>query len=330
MTEAPSPTRARRTAVTVVAGAIGVVLLVWQIQKVGLATIRADLAAVGAGFVAILVLSFLRFVVRSVAWTALIRQRVSLVRALAASLAGDALGNITPLSMLVSEPVKAVYLGGPVPTAQALAALTAENFFYSVSIAIYIMLGTAALLLTFSVDPVIRWAGVISLSAMAALLAVAGWLAWQKPAVASSLLARLRIARLRSVISRVRDFEVQTYGSVGQEPAHLTIVVACETAFHLLSFAEAWLTVWLLTGSSLPVESFVLDTFSRVSNIAFRFVPLRLGLDQVGSEQVARAMMMPAGVGVTVSLVRTGRVLLWAIVGMAIFVWRGVGRTRTD
>ena len=255
---------------------------------------------------------------------------MSLVRALAASLAGDALGNITPLSMLVSEPVKAVYLGGPVPTAQALAALTAENFFYSVSIAIYIMLGTAALLLTFSVDPVIRWAGVISLSAMAALLAVAGWLAWQKPAVASSLLARLRIARLRSVISRVRDFEVQTYGSVGQEPAHLTIVVACETAFHLLSFAEAWLTVWLLTGSSLPVESFVLDTFSRVSNIAFRFVPLRLGLDQVGSEQVARAMMMPAGVGVTVSLVRTGRVLLWAIVGMAIFVWRGVGRTRTD
>jgi len=324
MTDAQPSSRARRTAVTLLASAVGVALLVWQMRHVGLATIRDDLAAVGSGFVAILLLSLLRFVVRSAAWTTLIGERVPLMSVLAATIGGDALGNITPLSLLVSEPAKAMYLGGRVSTAQALAALTAENFFYSVSVAIYIVLGTAALLIAFPLDPGLRWAGVIALVGMASVLAVAAWLAWQKPAVASAILARVPFAHLDAVVERVRDFEVRTYGSVGQQSGRLGVVIACETAFHALSFAEAWLTVWLLTGTSSPLEAFVLDTFSRVSNIIFRVVPLRLGVDQFGSEQVALAIGMRPGVGTTLSLVRTGRVLVWAVVGMALLVKRGM------
>ena len=216
MSDARPPARASRRALTAVASVAGLALLVWQIRTVGLDTIRADLAAVGWGFLAILALSLLRFVVRSVAWTTLIGERVPVASALAASIGGDALGNITPLSLLVSEPAKALYVGGRVQTAQALAALAAENFFYSVSVAIYIVLGTAALLLAFPVDATIQWAGVIALGAMAAILAAAAWLAWQKPSVASALLARVPFATLDAVVSRVRDFEVRTYGSVGQ------------------------------------------------------------------------------------------------------------------
>jgi hypothetical protein len=327
MTDARPPARARRLAVTAIASAIGVALLVWQVRKVGLATIRADLAAVGAGFLAILALSLLRFVFRSVAWTTLIGARVPLASTLAASISGDALGNLTgPLSILVGEPAKAIYLGHRVSTARALAALAAENFFYSVSVAIYIVLGTAALLTAFPVDTAIRWAGVMALGGMAVILATAGWLAWQKPSVASAILSRVPFFHLDAVVERVRDFEERTYGSVGQQSGRLGIVVACETAFHLSSFVEAWLTLWLLTGNSSPLEAFVLDTFSRVSNIAFRVVPLRLGLDQLGSEAVALAIGVRAGVGTTLSLVRTGRVLVWAVVGVGLLLRRGWGR----
>jgi len=328
MSDARPPARASRTALAAVASAAGLALLVWQIRTVGLDTIRADLAAVGWGFLAILALSLLRFVVRSVAWTTLIGERVPVTSALAASIGGDALGNITPLSLLVSEPAKALYVGGRVHTAQALAALAAENFFYSVSVAIYIVLGTAALLLAFPVDATIQWAGVIALGAMAAILAAAAWLAWQKPSVASALLARVPFAKLDAVVSRVRDFEVRTYGSVGQQSGRLNVVIACETAFHVLSFTEAWLTLWLLTGSSLPLQAFVLDTFSRVSNIIFRVIPFRLGVDQVGSDLVAQAIGLRAGVGTTMSLVRTGRVLVWAIVGVGLLLRRGIQRRK--
>ena len=121
---------------------------------------------------------------------------------------------------------------------------------------------------------------------------------------------------------------MRTYGSVGQQTGRLGVVVACEAAFHVLSFAESWITLWLLTGASLPLEAFVLDTFSRVSNIVFRVVPLRLGVDQVGSDVVAQAIGLLAGIGTTLSLVRTGRVLVWAVVGMALLLRRGMRRTR--
>jgi hypothetical protein len=324
MDDARPTSRARRTAATAIASAAGIALLVWQVQQVGLTTIREDLAAVGIGFVAILILSLLRFLVRSVAWTTLIGGRVPVTSALAATIGGDALGNITPLSLLVSEPAKALYLGGRMSTADALAALTAENFFYSVSVAIYIVLGTAALLLAYPLEPDLRWAGIIALVGMAVVLGAAGWLAWQKPTVASAMLARVPFAHLDAVVARVRDFELRTYGSVGDHAGRLGIVVLCEGAFHLLSFAESWLTLWLLTGVSSPLEAFVLDTFSRVSNIIFRVVPLRLGVDQLGSEAVARAIALRHGVGTTLSLVRTGRVLVWAVVGLLLLLRRGI------
>jgi len=123
MSDARPPARASRTALAAVASAAGLALLVWQIRTVGLDTIRADLAAVGWGFLAILALSLLRFVVRSIAWTTLIGERVPVTSALAASIGGDALGNITPLSLLVSEPAKALYVGGRVHTALSVTSL---------------------------------------------------------------------------------------------------------------------------------------------------------------------------------------------------------------
>lgn len=326
MSDARPPARATRTALTAVASVAGVALLIWQVRKVGVETIRADLVAVGWGFLAILCLSLLRFVVRAVAWTSLIGAPVPVTSALAASIGGDALGNITPLSLLVSEPAKALYVGGRVPTTQALAALAAENFFYSVSVAIYIVLGTAALLLAFPVDATIQWAGVIALGGMAAILAAAAWLAWQKPSVAGAILSRVPFIKLDAMVARVRDFEMRTYGSVGQQAGRLNVVIACETAFHLLSFTEAWLTLWLLTGVSLPLQAFVLDTFSRISNIIFRLIPFRLGVDQFGSDLVAQAIGLRTGVGTTLSLVRTGRVLVWAIVGVGLLLRRGIKR----
>ena len=133
--------------------------------------------------------------------------------------------------------------------------------------------------------------------------------------------------KLEAVVARVRDFELRTYGLVGEQCGRLSVVVACETAFHLLSFTECWLTLWLLTGSSSPLEAFVLDTFSRVSNIVFRVVPLRLGVDQSLSEFVATAVGLRAGVGTTLSLVRTGRVLVWAVAGVALLLRRGLKRS---
>ena len=313
----------RRALVAVLATLAGAALLIWQIQRTGFDRISAGFAAVTWwGFLAILALSLGRFLARTVAWTTLLPGRVPLGTALAATISGDAIGSLTPLGLVVSEPAKAMYLSGPAGSARALAALAAENFFYSVSVAIYIVLGTAAMLEAFSLPVEIVRAGVIVLVIMAGLLAAAGWMAWQKPTVLSAVLSRLPIRGLDSMVERVRDFEIQMYGSVGRQGGRLGGVIACETSFHVLSFLESWLTLWLLTGQSLPIAAFVLDTFQRVVNIVFRIIPLGLGVTQVGSELVARAIGLPLAAGLTLSLVVVARRLVWAGVGVLLLLGR--------
>jgi len=321
----------RRPVVTAVAAMVGAALLYWQVRHSGIDEIRQGFAAVKlAGFLAVLALSLGRFVARSAAWTSLLGGRVSLVRALAATISGDALGNLTPLSLLVSEPAKAMYLAGPSGSQRALAALAAENFFYSVSVAIYIIIGTAAMLEAFQVPVEVLRAGIVALAFMAVILAAAGWLAWQRPTLASSLVSRLPIPRLRAEIDRVRDFEMETYGSVGGHTGRLGAVVTCEACFHVLSFLESWLILWLITGSSLPVEALVLDTFQRIANIIFRMVPLGLGVTQIGSEAVAQAIGLRPSIGVTASLVVTARKLVWAAVGLVLLTKRGITAPSTQ
>ena len=315
----------RRALVAILATSVGAALLVWQIQRTGLDRISAGFAAVTWwGFLVILALSLGRFLCRAVAWTTLLPVRVPLGTALAATISGDAIGSLTPLGLVVSEPAKAMYLSGPAGSARALAALAAENFFYSVSVAIYVVLGTAAMLEAFSLPAEFVRGGIVALVLMAVILAAAGWAAWQRPALASAVISRLPVRGLDSIVERVRNFEVEMYGSVGREGGRLGGVIACETSFHVLSFLEAWLTLWLITGQSLPIEAFVLDTFQRVVNVVFRIIPLGLGVTQVGSELVGRAIGLPPTVGLLQSLVVTARRLVWAGVGILLLIRKGL------
>jgi hypothetical protein len=315
--------RRRKTLVGLVLSMAGVALLVWRVRSVGVATLLDHLGQIRWGFLAILAVSLGRLTLRSLAWRALIGQPVSPAGTLAATITGDAIGNVTPLSLLVSEPAKAVYLGRGIAPAHAFAALAAENFLYSVSVAIYIILGTAALLTEFEVPSQLQTIGVLALVGMAAILVVAGWMAWQRPAVVSAVLSRLPVPGAAAVVERVREFERRTYGSVGQQPGRVTTVVVLHVFFHLLSFLESWLTIWLLTGASNPLAAFVLDTASRVITVVFRMIPMLAGVDQATSEAVAIAVGLPGTIGLATSLVRFGRVGVWALVGFGLIAVNG-------
>jgi len=68
----------------------------------------------------------------------------------------------------------------------------------------------------------------------------------------------------------------------------------------------------------------VLETVERVITIAFKFVPLRMGVDQAGSGLVAQLLGIGAGVGITIATVRTARNLCWAAAGLALLFKSGL------
>src|SRR5262245_9018425 len=87
----------------------GLLLLVWQLRNKS-GDVVGGFRSVGWWFGAIMGLSLLRFVARTRAWLTFIDAPVPTAPALAATLGGDALGNVTPLGLLASEPAKAIYL----------------------------------------------------------------------------------------------------------------------------------------------------------------------------------------------------------------------------
>ena len=90
--------RRNSPALTALLTLAGIAILAWWIRGVHFAEIAGGLKSVGpAGFAAILALALLRFAVRSLVWTSLMRAsgaRVSFARVVAASIAGDAAGGI--------------------------------------------------------------------------------------------------------------------------------------------------------------------------------------------------------------------------------------------
>jgi hypothetical protein len=302
--------------------AVGLALFAWTVQhlKLDLDKVRAAAAAIGWWFLVILALTVARFALRTAAWLTLAPTPVPFGAAVAATISGDALGNLTPLGVVAGEPAKAMYLRRHGDPGRLLASLLAENFFYSVSVALYVMIASGALLLLFDhLDPSIHLSGVVALSVMAAVLVGAAWLAWQRPAVASSILGRLPVGSVRVFIDRVRLFEQDAYGAAGPGAWRLVIVSACEVGFHLLSLVESWLTFWLLTGVTSIAPALIYDGFNRVVNILFKMIPGHAGFEETGTAILADAIGYAGIDGFLQAMVRKVRMLVFASIGMVLW-----------
>jgi hypothetical protein len=174
----------------------------------------------------------------------------------------------------------------------------------------------------FDIPQEVEWAGTVALVGMAAVLAGAGWLAWQKPAIASRVLSGIGGTRASRWVDKLRTFEVETYGAAGQQGGRLAVVAACEVGFHTFSFAECWLAFYLLTGETSLLPSLVFDGFNRVANIVFKPVPMRLGVEETGTALLAQAILFPAQAGLLLALVRKVRLISWGVVGLGLWALR--------
>lgn len=319
-----------RRVVSLVTTLLGVALLVILLRRVGVGTVAAGVAQVGWGFLAILVISGLRLLARAAAWRlCLDRPDASAVRVrdvFAAGLCAEALGSLTPLGVFASEPAKAAWVRDRIPFGRALAAVAIENVLYSISVAVMIAVGTIALLLSFNLPDALREASELSLGLMIVVLAalvIALWLAGRRLAVFGAMADRLPGAG--SLGTRVRSLEARAHDAVTHTRGRLVPIALLEAGFHAGGVAEAYVTLWLLTGAAPSVlAAFVLETANRIVNVVFRFVPLRVGVDEAGSALITGVLGLGPAVGVTLAVVRKARVVCWSAAGVVLLLRKGI------
>lgn len=315
----------RRAVLTTVLTIVGVAGFIWLVRDAGARDVLSQLKGIGIkGFCGVLALSFVRYALRSAAWVTMMNARVPFMSAVAASIAGDVIGQVTPLSVIASEPAKAMYLRSHLPSSRALAALVAENLFYSLSLAVFIIAGVISMMVTFDLPLNVRIVAIGSLAVMIAVLGAVLWMVWRSPSVASEVLSRIPGVNAAAFVARVREFEATMYEYVRQGAGRIRIVIACEVAFHLTSFAESLLVLWLLTGKVQPLQAFILDTANRIINVIIR-VPFKVGFDEGAGRAVGDAIGVGTA-GFTMALVRKGRLIVWAVVGGVLLARRGASR----
>jgi len=327
------------TAFSVVTVLLGLLLFVYTLERAGLREIAEGIRGVGSGgFLLILALSGIRLVVRSLAWTRCVEppDQLAFGDAFPASVIGEALGNLTPFATFISEPSKAVVVRDRVPLESGLSAIVVENIYYTVSVAVVIAMGAVAFLVSFRNSQALDVASLIALGSMIAVVGGAYGIlrAGARPTTAAvGWLERRGVDWhwLGAGREKIETFEERVVSFYRRHPAQLGPVAALEAVFHIAGIAETFVTLWLVVriGAVTLVGAFILEATSRVVNVIFKFVPMRIGVDEAGAGLLAKALGIGTAPGVALAIIRKARILIWTAVGVLFLLLKGLSLRRT-
>jgi len=336
--EALTGKHGRRLATLAVVAA-SVALVFSFIDGAQVSQVRAGIRSVGPVFPLILALGGLRFAIRAAAWIACVEHgfRLRFSSAFAAFVAADTAGNLTPVGLLVSEPAKALLVGTRLPSRVATASIAVENLLYAFSVAIMIVAGGVFFFAAIPDAPLpdaLRTGGAAVLGvAIAGTLGLA-LMAFTRRRPAAALNARLvatranggRLGRWSAAISGVEN---RVLGFARTDIWRWSGVLALEAAYHAVAVAEVWLILrWIMPAADQPTfaQAFVLEAVNRLITVVFKFVPLRIGVDEAGTAAVGAAIGIGSMAGITLALVRKARIACWMAAGLGILLRHSVSR----
>jgi len=329
LTEKQSGSR-RFAPLGIIFGLLGLLLFAYFVSRAGVGEIVSNIQRLGAGFILIIGISSTRYVMRALAWTRCIEppHRLPFRDAFAARLMGDALGNIIPfVSVAVSEPSKAVFVKDRVPLMVGLSALAIENIFYALTVALFIFCGTATLLLTFSMPKPLRYASIGALVTTLVIIPViyivirrqarflSGTLGFLlKRGVTPKLVGKLK--------PRAQSLEDRVYGFYATSQQSFLSIFLLDMCFHVAGVLEVFITLLFISPVAPTItQAFILESVNRIINVAFKFIPLRAGVDEGGTGQVSKVLGFARGIGETLAIVRKGRDIFWSAIGL-LLIWK--------
>ena len=292
----------------------GAALFVYVVERTGVADILEAVQRVGWGLAAILALGGLRFLLRAASWRLCLAPGATLTfgRALGAFLAGDAVGSVTPLGLLASEPAKIFLTRRHLVTRESVASLAVENLIYAASVVGMVAIGLGVVLVTVPMTAASRWwmaaalLGVLAAGVVALRLLRGTWDA-----------SRGARPQWRERLAGVR---LAVVGFLAGHPGRLWRAFGLDLGFHLLAVLEVFLTLRWLLGDLSPTlgQAIVFEALNRVVTVVFKFVPFRIGVDEALSGAAAPMLAVDPAAGVALAVVRKVRSLFWSAVGLGV------------
>jgi len=309
----------------------GLALFAYFVYKVGAGEIVDGIKKLGIGFLLVLLISSTRLLVRSIAWTLCFEPpyRLRFLDALKAVVIGEALSSLIPLGILISGTAKAILVRNRVPFMVGLSAVAIENIFYSLSIAIFITCGTLAFLYAFHLPDIWMTTSYIALGIVAAST-IFGYIVIHRGWRFSSYIAEglYRRGFLKKLLETgredIRQAEDRVYGFYRHNRQKCIPLILLELCFHGAGVLEIYVILSFISDTPPTLlTAFILEVVNRLITVVFKLIPFLFGVDEAGTGNMMRVLNFEIETGVTLAIIRKGRIIFWTSIGVLLLMRRG-------
>lgn len=327
----PAHLRLSKTWISTVSFVLGSLLLLFLVWRIGIDALARDLKHAGPYVFWIMVLSGLRYYLRTVGWAAAYMPDEQHRRSglFGLQLAGDALAYLSSAGPFLGEPLKAT-LVRDVDTSDSLGSTLLDNFIYTLTAFAVTLSGLVVL----AVLPFIgkAHANAIAIGALlCSLLAVSAFIGWQRVALPKALswLGGKTGHRWQQLRERLEAIAARMERINTQRPFALWTIFLLAVVAQILILAEVALALRPSEVSFSFASLLVIEGATKLVKALFFFIPGRVGADEGSSAAIVSLLGMGPATGLILSVIRRVRAILWAFVGLGYLAYHA-GRIRAQ
>ena len=310
---------------------LGLALLIFVINRVGVQPLFDALLRIGFGFFIILGLNGLRHVLRTIAMRAAVpaeHRRISMRHAFAARLGGEAISFLTFTGPLLGEATKVALLRKRVPLTYGVPALVVDNLLYNLSVVFFVLTGAIVMLIRYPLPPQVNVV-LLAIAGIAALgIIIAAIAAKRRVMILTWIIDRTAQLRLSpKVILKRRDhiyhIESKVYDFYKHHPGAFFVMVLCNLLAHATSVIEVYLALHMLGFKPQWAQAYIIESLTKVINFVFAFVPGTIGVYEGGTEVILqKGLGFTPAAGLALALVRKAAIVVWTSAGLLVLTWR--------
>lgn len=309
---------------------LGLAVLVYVINRVGIQPLFDALLRIGFGFFILLGISGLRHVFRTIAMSAAVpreHRRFNFFQAFAARMGGEAISFLTFTGPLLGEATKVALLRKRVPLTYGVPALVVDNLLYNLSVVFFILSGATVMLFTYNLPPLVYYSLIVIAIVAALGIGAAGLAAKRRIMLLTWLIDRMAQLRLspKVILKRrqhIYHLESKVYDFYKHHPGVFVGMIGCNLLAHASSVVEVYVTLRMLGYAPQVAQAYIIESLTKVINFIFAFVPGTIGVYEAGTEVVLHQLGFAVATGVALALVRKAGTVFWTSIGLFILTWR--------
>ena len=307
---------------------LGMVLFGHLIMRIGWPELVDRLYQIGWWFLPIFFIGLLMFMSIALAWQQILISQghnISYWKLLRLKIIAEAINDAAPTANLGGEGARIMLLRKNIPGTDATSSVVLDKTTDNVAKLLFMFLGVVVSIIFIPLPADWIWGSIIFLILICLFNVILIALQWAGiVGISSSVISR--ISWLKKLIDRYQHkfdhFDAQLKKAYRDDAEFLAVSTFWHFVRRLLTVAEVWLILWLLTGNPNLLEPLYITAMTTVASNAYFIIPGQWGVAEGTLAILVGVIGQSAGIGISLGIIRRIRLLFFTAIGLLLFQWR--------